>query len=66
MRPTHLGLVSRTTRAGGTVDKPLKVEVTLANNVKKEIEFTSNTQDYEADMATLREIYGDRNVEEID
>jgi hypothetical protein len=48
------------------VDKPLKVEVTLANNVKKEIEFTSNTQDYEADMATLREIYGDRNVEEID
>ncbi len=48
------------------MDKPLKVEVTLPNNVKKEIEFTSNTQDYDADMATLRDIYGDRNVKEIE
>lgn len=47
------------------MDRNLKVEVTLPNNVKKEIEFTSNTADYADDMAKLRDIYGDQNVKEI-
>jgi hypothetical protein len=46
------------------VGRNLKVEVTLANGRKTEIEFTTDI--YEYDMAKLREMYGDKNVREIE
>lgn len=43
----------------------LVAEVTTANNITSVIDMTTDTWAYEADLAKLREIYGEQNVKEI-
>lgn len=41
----------------------LVAEVTLANNRKTTIDMTTEPWNYDADLAKLKEIYGENNVE---
>lgn len=43
----------------------IKVEVTLANGTKTEIEHSVEPGYYDSALATLHEIYGERNVREM-
>lgn len=43
----------------------IKVEVTLANNRKEIIEHSVEPGWYDSDLATLHEVYGEKNVKEI-
>lgn len=44
-------------------DVKIIAEVTLANGRKREIEFSTEPWNYDADVAKLHEIYGEKNVE---
>lgn len=45
--------------------KRLVAEVTTVNNIKSVIDMATEPWAYDADLAKLREIYGDDNVKEI-